>query len=223
MPEKPNTTDDPQSTDDAGHGASQSPTAGRADDQGDPVERKDTPPAAVVEAAERLTRRAREAVDEAEAAAYLRDRDERLAGHGYTARVREDDSRDVLVLHPERWTEDGTIRTDRIEDIDRGVEVPLSGPGEADDWAAVDEHNRDLVATVREYHGEVHAANAAALADFMGNHYAKPIESATRSELLEFLEEYFPRNAWPTDEQRAVVEKSVRVTFDAADERCPLD
>ena len=183
----------------------------------------DTPPDAVLDEAERLTRLAREAVDDAESAAYRDHRATLLAEHGYTARVREDDTRDVLVFHPEEWVEDGTVYPSRVDDVDRGVELPLSGPGEGDDWAVIDDHNRDLVETVRDEHDAVDAENAAALADFAGNHYAKPVESLTEAELREFLEEYFPRNAWPTAEQRAVVETSVAVTFEAADERCPLD
>jgi len=191
-----------------------------ADDDGEP---DDLPPEAVVEEAERLTRLAREAVDRDEAAAYRVDRDERLADHDYTARVREDETRDVLVLHPAEWVADGEIRTERIADVDRGIEIPLSGLGEGDDWAEIDEYNRDIVADVRDEYDEAHAANVAALADFMGNHYAKPIDDATAGELTEFLREYYPRNAWPTAAQREVVEKSVRVAFAVADERCPLE
>jgi len=183
----------------------------------------DTPPDEAVDEAERLTRLAREAVDDAEAAAYREHRTDLLAERGYTARVREDETRDVLVLHPEEWVEDGTVYPSRIDDVDRGIEIPLSGPGEGDDWDEIDAHNRDLVEQVRDEHDAVHGDNAAALADFAGNHYAKPVESLTRDELAEFLEEYFPRNAWPTAEQRAVVEKSVVVAFEAADERCPID
>ncbi|WP_436928062.1 DUF7108 family protein [Halosimplex amylolyticum] len=191
-----------------------------ADDDGDP---DDLPPESVVEEAERLTKLAREAVVDEEAEAYRTDRDERLATHDYTARVREDETRDVLVLHPEEWVEDGQIRTERVDDVDRGIEVPLSGPGEGDDWAEIDEYNREIVSEVREERDEDHAANVAALADFMGNHYAKPIHDATAAELEEFLEEYYRRNAWPTPEQRAVVEKSVVAAFEVADERCPLE
>ncbi|MFC7139508.1 rnhA operon protein [Halosimplex aquaticum] len=191
-----------------------------ADDDGDP---DDLPPESVVEEAERLTKLAREAIVDEEADAYRTDRDERLAANDYTARVREDETRDVLVLHPEEWTEDGEIRTDRIEDVDRGIEVPLSGPGEGDDWEAIEEYNREVVADVREEHGDDHAANVSALADFMGNHYAKPIHDATADELEEFLDEYYRRNAWPTPEQREVVEKSVVAAFEVADERCPLE
>ncbi|WP_436930338.1 DUF7108 family protein [Halosimplex halobium] len=191
-----------------------------ADEESDP---DDLPPESVVDEAERLTKLAREAAVDAEAAAYRSDRDERLADHDYTARVREDETRDVLVLHPEEWVEDGEIRTERIEEIDRGIEIPLSGPGEGDDWAEIDEYNREVVADVRAEHGDDHAANVAALADFMGNHYAKPVHDATADELEEFLADYYKRNAWPTAAQREVVEKSVRVAFAVADERCPLE
>ncbi|MBV0900644.1 DUF7108 family protein [Haloarcula salina] len=174
-------------------------------------------PADVIDRAERLTRLAREAVDEAEADAYRAEREDCLAEHGYTARVRSEDTGDVLVCHPREWVDDGVIRPGRIEDVDRGVEVQLSGPGDPDEWETVDERNRAAVDAVAEEHGEPHGATAAALADFMGNHYAKPIADATPDELREFREEYFPRNAWPTDEQRSVLERSVELTVDAAD------
>lgn len=176
-------------------------------------------PVETVEEAERLTRLARRATDDDERAAYLAERADLLADHGFTARVREDDTRDVLVLHPGEWVEDGVIRVERIEDTDRAVERPLAGPGEADDWEAVDAHNRAAVAVVEDEHGPVHAANAEAFADFMGNHYARPVESATPGEREEFLTEYFPRNAWPSDEQRAVVEASVDLVMEAAAEQ----
>jgi hypothetical protein len=190
------------------------------DDDGDP---DDLPPERVVDEAERLTKLAREAVVDEEAEAYRADRDERLADHDYTARVREDDTRDVLVLHPQKWVEDGEIRTERIDDIDRGIEIPVSGPGEGDDWAEIDAYNREIVADVRKAYGDDHAANVSGLADFMGNHYAKPIHDATAEELREFLEDYYVRNTWPTPEQRSVVEKSVDVAFDVGGERCPLE
>ena len=203
----------------------------------DAIGREDTLPGEVVDEAERLTRLARErtaamaprndetspadlAVD-AEAEAYLDDRADLLVEHGYTARIREDETGDVLVLHPDSWVEDDTIRTDRIEDVDRGIEVALSGPGVGDDWKEIDSYNRAIVESVREAHGDTHAANVAALADFAGNHYAKPLTELTAEELAEFVDDYFRRNAWPTDEQRGVVEKSVELAFDAGGERCP--
>jgi hypothetical protein len=190
-------------------------------------------PEETVEQAEQLTRRAREAVDDAEAAAYREQRGDLLADHEFTARVREDDTGETLVLHPDEWTEsvapeeqragggdaaEVRIRTDRIEDTGRAVEVSLSGPGDPDEWEAVAEHNREVAARVRETHGEVHGDNAEAFADFMSNHYARPVESATEDEVAEFCSEYFPRNAWPSEKQRAAVEDSLELVFEAADE-----
>lgn len=184
---------------------------GRPDDETDAADAETADlPEQVVDEAERLTRLAREAVDD-EAAAYRDERADLLAEHDYIARVREDDTRDVLVCHPEEWVEDGLVQVEHIEDVDRGVERPLSGPGEGDDWAEVEAHNRAVVQQVAEEHGEVHAENARALARFMSDHYARPVESATAAEREEFLTEYFPRNAWPSDEQKERVEESVEL------------
>jgi len=171
------------------------------------------------EDAERLTRLARRATDDAEAAAYERDRDERLAEHGFAARIREAD--DTLVLHPSEWLEGETAQLDRIEDTDRAVELPLSGSGDPGAWESVEEHNAAVVEAVDDRAGEVHAANARAFADFMGNHYARRVETATAAELREFLREYFPRNAWPSDEQREAVERSLEHVFAVTDEALP--
>jgi hypothetical protein len=176
-------------------------------------------PREVVTEAERLTRLARRAVDDAEAAAYERDRDERLAEYGFIARVREDD--DTLVCHPAEWLDGDTVRMDRIEDTDRAVEIPLSGSGDPEQWEAVEAHNAEVVDRVAERAGEVHAANARAFADFMGNHYARRVETATPAELREFLTEYYPRNAWPSDEQRDVVARSLEHVFDATETAMP--
>ncbi|WP_368408643.1 DUF7108 family protein [Halorussus salilacus] len=174
-------------------------------------------PEETVDRAERLTRLAREAVDDAEAAAYREERAELLGDHGYTARVREDDPGETLVLHPDEWVDDGMIHPERVEDTSRAVERSLSGPGDPEEWDAVDEHNREVTDRVREAHGDVHGDNAAAFADFMSNHYARQVESATAEEIAEFLTEYYPRNAWPSEDQRAVVEESVELVFDAVE------
>jgi hypothetical protein len=168
-------------------------------------------PTDVRDGAERLTRLARRASDEAEAAAYERDRDERLAEHGFVARVREAD--DTLVLHPAAWLEDGTVRIDRIEDTDRAVELPLSGSGEPDEWETVATHNADVVDAVEAAAGPIHAANARAFAEFMGNHHARRVEAATAAEIKGFLNEYYPRNVWPSDREREVVEQSLAHVF----------
>jgi len=178
-------------------------------------------PEDVVAEVERLTRLAREAVDESEAEAYRADREERLAEHGFTARVREEGAGEVLVCHPAEWVEDGTVRVDRVEDTDRAVERRLSGPGEAGEFEAVDAHNREVVAEIREHAGEVHAENAAAFADFMGNYYVRRVETATSGEVREFLAEYFPRNAFPGEAQRDAVEESLRLVFEVTDREAP--
>ena len=178
-------------------------------------------PASVVEDAERLTRLARRAVVDEEAEAYRADRDERLAEYGFRTRVREEERRDVLVLYPAEWMEDGTVRLDRIEDRSRAVEIPLGGVGEEDEWETVEAHNAELVERITESFGPVHAANARAFADFMGNHYVRRMESAGEREVRDFLSEYFPRNAWPSDEQRAVVEESLRLVFEAGGAEVP--
>jgi hypothetical protein len=171
-------------------------------------------PDPVTERAETLTRRARQSEDEREASAYRDERDELLAGHGYSARVRDEDA--VLVLYPSEWMAGGTVQLDQIQDVDRGVEIPLEGPREDAEWEAIDRHNREIAETVADDHGDVHGANATAFAEFMSNHHAKLVESATEAERTEFLTEYYPRNAWPTDEQRAVVSESVRLVVECA-------
>jgi hypothetical protein len=169
--------------------------------------------------AERLTRLARRAVDDGEATAYERDRDDRLAEYDYSARVRDAD--DTLVLYPAEWLDGDTARVERIEDTDRAVEIPLSGGGDAGEWDAVEAHNADVVERVRERAGDVHASNARAFADFMGNHYARRVETATATELHEFLTEYYPRNAWPSDEQHDAVERSLEHVFAATETELP--
>jgi hypothetical protein len=180
---------------------------------------EETIPDSVVDEAERLTRLAREAVDDDEAAAYRERRQELLGEYEFETRVREED-RATLVLYPSEWVEDGTVCPDRIEDVDRGIERPLEGPGESDDWETVATHNEEIATQVRSEHGPVHGDNADALAAFASNHYAKPIGELTGAEQSEFLGEYFPRNAFPTEDQKAVVEESVQLAVELAAQRC---
>jgi hypothetical protein len=179
---------------------------------------EDALPESAVDEAERLTRLARRAVDEDEAKAYRRERDELLAEHGYAARIRDDDDGETLVCYPTEWLEDGTIRVDAVEDVSRGVEVALSGTGSDRDWETVHERNDEVATAVAERHGDVHGATARALADFASNHYAKPIEALTRVERQEFREEYFERNAWPSDAQRERLVKSVQLALELAED-----
>ncbi len=178
-------------------------------------------PTDVADEAERLTRLARAVTDPDERAAYESERDALVAEYDFRVRIREDDTGETLVMHPMEWVDNGTVRPDRVDDTDRAVERSLSGPGDPERWAEVDDHNRALAAEVRAEHGDVHGDNAAALATFMSNHYAKRVERASARELREFREEYFPRNAWPTDDQRAAVRESVALVFETVERPLP--
>lgn len=182
----------------------------------------DLPPD-VVTRVERLTRLARDAVDPAESTAYRTERDELVAEYDYTLRIREGDDNDVLVCYPSEWMENGTVQTDRIDDVDRGVERRLSGAGDPDDWEAVADANDEIVEAVADDYEDVHVANVRALATFASNHYAKPIRDLTKGELREFAEEYLPRNAWPTERQLATVDDSIERAFEKTDVSCPLE
>lgn len=170
-------------------------------------------PPEIIKRAESLTRQARNAVDENERDAYLRERRRVLSEYGFRARLRDDETGDVLVCYPVEWVDDGTIQPDRVEDISRGVERQLSGVGD-DSWEAVNSHNQTIVTEIEREHGPTHAANARALAEFAGNHYKKRIAALSESEIELFLTEYYPRNVWPTDNQKAVVEESVQLVLE---------
>ena len=180
---------------------------------------QNNPPSDVVEEAERLTRLARNAVDEAEAAVYRSERERLISAHAYTARVRDED--ETLVLYPEQWITDGTVQLDQIEDTDRAVEVPLTPqPGES--WAAVEAHNQTIIDRVAADHSEDHVQNVRSFADFMGNHYLQTLDTATAEQIEEFYTEYYPRNAWPSPSQRSLIEESIELAFTAVDKSYPL-
>lgn len=178
-------------------------------------------PAAVLDRAVRLTRLARGTTVEAKALTYRRQRDHILAQHGYVARIRSEQSKAVLVCYPAEWVDDATVQPDRIDDPDRAAERPLNGSGNEDNWEEINASNRQLVEAVEAEAGRVHARNAAAFADFMGNHYCRSIESATHIEVKEFLNEYYPRNAWPSPEEKAVIDESLEIVFEVAGRSAP--
>jgi len=169
-------------------------------------------PADVVERAARLTRRARETNDEETTRVTGDEREELLAEYDYAARVREEDDRSVLVCYPTEWLEDGNAAFERIEDTERAVEYPLSGPIDAD-WERLVAENDAIVEAVTDEYDAVHAANARALAEYAENHHGTTIERLTDDQLERFREEFYPRNVWPTDEQAAVVEESITLTL----------
>ncbi|MFB6292723.1 MAG: rnhA operon protein [Halonotius sp.] len=176
-------------------------------------------PEPVVDEAERLTRLAREAAGD-EAATYREARAETLDGHGYTARVRDED--DTLVLYPDAWLDGDTVRMERVDDTDRAVEVSLSATTGEGTWTDIEAHNADIVDRVADTYGQPHAANARAFADFMGNHYLMRMDAATADHCTEFLEEYFPRNAWASAAQQAAVDTSLEYVFAVAGADYPL-
>ncbi|MFB6109447.1 MAG: rnhA operon protein [Halodesulfurarchaeum sp.] len=176
----------------------------------------------VLETAKAFTRAARRGTHP-DGTALRERRGELLDEYGYTARVREDDSGPVLVCHPADWVEDGVLQPDAMDATENAVERPLRGTAVGDGWAAIDAHNRDLAGRVADRYGEPHGANAEAFAVYMANHHAEPIEAATSGQVRDFLEEYFPRNAWPDEAQAAVVETSIERLFAVAGEPMPLD
>jgi len=186
------------------------PASDSADDGG----RVPDVPVDVVDEAERLTRLARTASDPGAADLYRERRDELVTDHGYEPRLREED--DTLVLYPDEWVEDGTVRLDRVEDTDRAVEVSLSGPGDADRYREVAAYNEAVAEAVAETAGEVHGENARRFAEFMSNHYVREVDDAPPDALEAFREDYFPRNAWPTDEQRAALDESLSLVEEVA-------
>lgn len=178
-------------------------------------------PEPIVEEVLRYTQRAREAEEDDRTEAILEARNQVLDPYDFEIRVREE-THDVLVLYPAEWIEDGTVVMEHIEDTDRAIERPLEGTGVGETWDEVYEHNKVIAQRVRAEFGDDHGANAAALAEYMSNHYLKPIEEATRGELEEFLTEYYPRNVWPTADQKRVVRQSVQFVYDCLDVPSPL-
>jgi|GEM_PF-1004597 len=175
-------------------------------------------PEEAIEEAERLTRLARRVGDEAEAAAYRERRTDLLAEHDYAALVRDEEGSDVLVCHPVEWLDESdAVDPAAIDAVDRAVEVPLEGADDPTAWDRIADRNEALATEVRSTHGDVHGANADALAAFASDHHAKPVAALTGEELRVFREEYYVRNVWPTDEQAAALERSIELVYESLD------
>lgn len=183
----------------------------------------DLPEDAIAEA-ERLTRLARRVPDDAEADAYRERRASLLAEYDYGALVREDGDGAVLVCHPLEWRDGGeSIDPAAIEAVGRAAEVPLDGADDPEDWDDVAERNRAVVEAVRAAHGDVHAANARALAEYANNHHATPIAGLDAADLGRFLEEYYVRNVWPSEAERAALDDSIDLVFEELSDPRPED
>lgn len=177
-------------------------------------------PDRVVDTAKAMTRAGRRGTH-AEPEALRRRRDALLDQYGYAARVREDESGPVLVCYPEDWIEDGLFQPEAVDSTDDAVEAPLWTARTDEDWAAIDAHNRALADAVAGRHGQVHGANAVAFGTYMANHHATRVEDATAEQVREFLDEYFPRNAWASADQAAAIERSLERLYETAGEPYP--
>jgi len=208
----PTTDDTSIDTDSIDSGSADTNSTDNAADDAEPL------PDAVVDDAERLTRLARQAADESERKAYRADRDETLAAHDYTARVRDED--DTLVLYPDEWLDGDTVELDRIDDTDRAVEIPL--------WAAATTRGPLLRPTT---------PRLSRLSARLTGRFTRPTpgrlriswatitvdESRLRRLTIssEFREEYYPRNVWADADQQAAVDASLEYLFAVADTECP--
>lgn len=139
-----------------------------------------------------------------------------IAPHGYRARIREEDGDAVLVCYPDDWEGPDGIDYTRIEDTDRAIELNLYGDVERD-WNGIARENTRVVERVRAVHGDVHAANVQAFADFMNNHRARLIAHARDEDVEEFLGEYYPRNVWPSEAEQSSVDASVELARSIAE------
>ena len=162
-----------------------------------------------------LTNTLREAPDRTESITARRD--QILDRLGACSRVREDPDGAVLVIYPASWIDaDGTVDPAYISDPDRAVELPLETATREDDWESIHDHNLALASAVRRRRGPVHGATAEAFATYLSNHHLLRIEEASTTVLQTFTDEYFIRNAWPDQEQLALLDRSMEFICDEA-------
>lgn len=182
-------------------------------------------PPAVINEAVRLTRlarraRAQDGFDDpqgGEAPEQYRDeRDTLLESYDYRANVREDDRGATLVCYPAEWLSENQVDKSAIEDMERAVERRVEGAGEPGTWEPVSAHNEAIADRVAERYGDPHAATARSFARFMSSHRVRRIGTATEDDVLEFVDEFFPRNTWPSEKQEAVLMRSLRLTLTIA-------
>lgn len=158
-----------------------------------------------------LSQKAIQAVDQQEISAYQQRREELLASYDYTCRIRTDNDGEVLVCYPKEWMAGDTINIDEMDDLSQAIERPVFDSPSEGSFSEIEQHNRTIASGIAEAHGPIHGATASAFADFMSNHYTQRIEDATVTEFEEFRTEYFPRNAWPSDMQKCVLDETIRL------------
>ncbi|MDZ7688361.1 MAG: rnhA operon protein [Halobacteriales archaeon] len=159
----------------------------------------------------RLTRVALSDDDEMREEARTR-RDEIAGERGYEARLRDDG---VLVLHPAEWLDnDGVVDLEAF-DADEAYEVPLDGEG----YGEARSSNDTLLDGFEEMDGteEDDVFNARAFAEFCENHHATAVENVSEEHVREFLEDYYVRNVWASDEAEERVEESLRLLLREAE------
>ncbi|MDY7081762.1 MAG: hypothetical protein SXQ77_04995, partial [Halobacteria archaeon] len=137
------------------------------------------------------------------------ERDALAAKHGYRARLRDDDT---LVLYPDDWVEEGEVRVEDIEDTSRAVEVPLEGHR---DWEEARDMNDEILDELKRDTEDFHYENARAFAEFTENHYSMSVKDVRPKHVREFLEDYYVRNTWTSEEAQEKVEASLYVVLDA--------
>jgi len=133
-------------------------------------------------------------------------RDSVAKEHGYTARQRDDG---VLVLHPEDWIKDGTVDVSAF-DADEAYEIPLNGRG----FEEAREANNAVFEEFLPGSEEADVSNVRAFAEFCENHHSVAIENATAEQVSEFLNDYYVRNVWLSEEAEDRIESSLKKLFE---------
>lgn len=133
------------------------------------------------------------------------DRMEDIAGdHGYRARLRDDD---VLVLHPDDWLDDeGVLHGD--VDPDDALEIHLGDSGGAEEARM---RNDDLLEGFEaDVEDEDVRFNVERFAEYCENHHGVAVDEVTSQQVEEFVDEYYPRNVWPSGSAEEKLESSLR-------------
>jgi len=136
--------------------------------------------------------------------------DEIVRCAGYRWRIREADS--TLVCVPGTWFNDGVVMPERV-DTAEAIEIECAPS--ATGYDAVATANAEVAAAVSAAYGPTHGENAAIIARFMSAHMRRPIASMTEADRAAF-DEFYRRNAWPSDDAKEVITQSVKLMRELA-------